>query len=83
MKRIEFVYGVTSIAVILILPILLQVYGFLEVQEYRSVSNKNSYYENGTEFILTYKYYRILLFYIYAFIIVLLFGLIRRQSIRI
>lgn len=80
MKRIEFVYGVTSITVILILPIFLQLYGFLDVQEYRSVSNKNSYYENGTEFILTYTYYRILLFYIYAFLIVLLVGVIRVSS---
>lgn len=76
MKRIEFVYGVTSITVVLLLPIFLQVYGFLDVQEYRSVTNKNSYYENGTEFILTYTYYRILLFSIYAFLIVLLVGLI-------
>lgn len=78
MKRMEFVYGVTSITVVLLLPIFLQAYGFLDVQEYRSVTNKNSYYENGTEFILTYRptYYKILLFHIYIFLIVLLVGLI-------
>lgn len=78
MKRMEFVYGVTSITVVLLLPIFLQAYGFLDVQEYRSVTNKNSYYENGTEFILTYRptYYKILLFHIYIFLIVLLVCLI-------
>lgn len=67
MKRMDFVNGVTSTTFVLLLPIFLQVYGFLDVQEYRSITNENSYYENSTELILGYTHYIILLFAIYTF----------------
>lgn len=76
MKRMDFVNGVTSTTFVLLLPIFLQVYGFLDVQEYRSITNENSYYENSTELILGYTHYIILLFAIYTFLIVLVVGLV-------
>lgn len=80
MKRIDFLYGVVSITIFLFLPIFFQVYGFLDVQKYRSVTSDNSYYENSSEPILAYTYYRTLLFYIFTFFIVLLVGLIYVSS---
>lgn len=80
MKRIDFLYGVVSITIFLFLPIFFQVYGFLDVQKYRSVTSDNSYYENSSEPILAYTYYRTLLFYIFTFLIVLLVGLIYVSS---
>lgn len=80
MKRIDFLYGVVSITIFLFLPIFFQVYGFLDVQKYRSVTSDNSFYENSSEPILAYTYYRTLLFYIFTFLIVLLVGLIYVSS---
>lgn len=45
MKRIDFRYGVVSLTIFLFLPIFFQVYGFFDVQKYRSVTSDNSFYE--------------------------------------
>lgn len=61
MKRIDFMYGVITLTVFLLLPILLHVYGYLDQQTYLSDIHSNSFYENSTEAIFVYLHYKYVL----------------------
>lgn len=73
MKRVDFLYGVIFLSVVLLLSLLLQVYGYLDAQTYVLVTAKNSFDGFSTEPIPVYTYYISLLYYMYGYLFILFF----------
>lgn len=69
-------YGVIILTAILLLPIVLHIYGYLDQQTHVSDNHKNSFYENSTEAIHVYSHYKYVLFAIYVILFTLCFILI-------
>lgn len=61
MKRIDFMYGVITLTAILLLPIFLHIYGYLDQPTYVTVIHQNSFYENSSETNLVYSHKDVLL----------------------
>lgn len=75
MKRVDFLYGVIFLSIVLLLSLLLQVYGYLDAQTYVLVTAKNSFYGFSTEPIPVYTYFRSLLYYMYGYLFIYFFSM--------
>lgn len=75
MKRVDFLYGVIFLFIVLLMPLFLQVYGYLDAQTYVLVTAKNSLYGFSTEPIPVYTYYRCFLYYMYGYLFILFFSM--------
>ncbi|XP_056019408.1 uncharacterized protein LOC130054258 [Ostrea edulis] len=65
MERIDFLHGVVLLAVILLSPFVLSLYGYLDEPTYVPISRANSFYGESTEPIRHFRQYRLFLNAVY------------------
>lgn len=76
MKRTDFTSGLITLTAFLLLPVFLDIYGYLDQKTYVTDIQQNAFYENSTEAVLIYSYYKYLLIAIYVILVTICLSLI-------
>ena len=82
MKRLDFLHGVLFLTFSLLTPIFLQIYGYLDVQTYDTITHDNTFCRESIEPIRAFSHYRNFLLVIYFLLVVILVGFAFEPTVR-
>lgn len=82
MKRLDLLWGVSFLTFTMLLPLFLQIFGYLDEKTYQTISHHNTFYGESMEPILDFSSYRTYLVYIYLQLFIVLIGVSFEHTMR-